>query len=415
MKNGYNKTAHLLQCLMDNISDMIYFKDRDSKFIMVNKAEARWQGQCSPGELVGRSDADTYSAEDAQRMREDELRIMETGEPILGLEEHETWRNGSHAWVSTTKMPLQNEDGDVIGIIGISRDITEHKEAELRATRYAAEVKRYAMEMKRVKEEMEGELRMAGRLQQTFFPMSYPVFPAGALPENRSVNFHHHHHAGGLVGGDLCSIKKLSATQVGIFLCDVMGHGVRAALGSAIIRAIVDEISGKEMDPGLYLERMNRALIPLLHHEDEFIFATACYMVLDTQTGALGMANAGHPMPVCLGADGTVEWGMPNHGMRGPALAVMDHATYSTVQRQIQPGDAVVMFTDGIFEIAGADNEEYGEQRLLDSFERNQALSLQDLFPAVLQDARLFAGEKAFDDDVCLVGFRFRAASVIQT
>jgi len=407
MDSNFHKAPYLLKCLMDNMSDLIYFKDLDSRFIMVNKALAQWQGNCTPEELIGKSDLDAYTAADAERMRDNEKHIIKTGEPLLGLEEHETWRNGEQAWVSTTKMPLRNDAGEIIGIFGISRDITEHKEAELRATRYARQVKLYAQEAHRIKEELENDMRLAGELQKTFFPISYPIFPERATLGNCRISFHHHHHTGGLVGGDFCSVRKLSETHAGIFLCDVMGHGVRAALGTAIVCAMVDEPSNTELDPGRFLERMNHALTPLLHPSDDLIYATACYLVLDTSTGQARMANAGHPSPVCLKADGQVEWCITDHEQRGPALALLDNVSYPTLEQQIHPGDAIVLFTDGIFEIAGINNEEYGEHRLLESFQRNHSLSLPDLFPAILKEARLFADENAFDDDVCLVGVRF--------
>ena len=74
----------------------------------------------------------------------------------------------------------------------------------------------------------------------------------------------------------------------------------------------------------------------------------------------------------------------------------------------LEPGDAVVLFTDGIYEVAGAGQEEFGEQRLLAAAQRHEELSLRDLFPALLNEACQFASEGAFDDDVCLVGFRLR-------
>jgi sigma-B regulation protein RsbU (phosphoserine phosphatase) len=408
MNDTLGNTKYLLKCLMDNITDMIYCKDLDSRFLMLNEACAIWQGNCSPAELIGKSDFDTYAAEDARHMRDDEERIMATGEPLVGIEEHLSWPDGTEAWVSSTKMPLRNEAGDIIGIIGISRDITEHKKTELREARYAAEVHRYAEEMKRINNEIEDDLRLAGKLQKAFFPTSYPVFPAGSAPEGGLVEFHHYQHSGGVIGGDFCSIHKLSETEAGIFLCDVMGHGVRAALGTAVIRALADDIFSAERDPGRCLARMNNSLIPFLHSEEEVIFATACYLVLNLATGSIAMANAGHPVPVCLGADGQVELSAEKHSRRGPALALMKHASYPTTQRKINPGDAVVMFTDGIFEIARGDKEEYGEQRLLEAFRRHRHLPLPELFPAVLKEARLFAGEESFDDDVCIVGFRLR-------
>lgn len=409
MSDNFEKTAFLLRCLMDNMSDNIYFKDLDSKFIMMNQSMAQWQGPRSPSDLIGKSDFDLFSHDHAAKAYADEQRIIQTGESIHAMEEKETWPDGHVTWVSTTKLPLKNEDGDIIGTFGISRDITAHKEAELRAARYAAEVQRYAEEMKRVKDEIEDDLRMAGNLQKAFFPASYPEFKNPEAPDKKLVNFYHYHHAGGLIGGDLCSVIKLSETQVGIFMCDVMGHGVRAALGTAIIRTLVDDMSRNELDPGRCLEKMNQALIPVLRSTDEFIFATACYMILDVTTGLIRMANAGHPAPVVIPKAGRVQWCFDADEERGPALAIQEGSVYPTLQHQLQPGDAMVMFTDGIFEIARGDNEEYGEERLLESFEQHRTASLQQLFPAVLEDARLFSGETAFDDDVCLVGFRYRS------
>jgi sigma-B regulation protein RsbU (phosphoserine phosphatase) len=405
MNDNFEKTAFLLKCLMDNMSDNIYFKDLDSRFILLNQSMSEWQGAQSVGDLIGKSDFDLFAEEHAQQAFEDEQEIIRTGKPILAKEEKETWPDGRVTWVSSTKMPLKNDEGDIIGTFGISRDITAHKEAELRAARYAAEVKRYAEELKRINEDIEEELRMAGELQKAFFPASYPEFLRSDHPEKKAVDFYHLHHAGGLIGGDLCTILKLSDTRAGIFMCDVMGHGVRAALGTAIIRALVDDTARTEADPAKCLEHMNGAMIPVLRSSEEFVFATACYMILDVDSGALQMANAGHPVPLLLERKGKVTWSM-EEGQRGPALAILDEAVYESVGLQLNPGDGMVMFTDGIFEISAGDDEEFGEARLLESFRQYQDLPLNELFPSVLKEARLFAGEKAFDDDVCLVGFR---------
>jgi sigma-B regulation protein RsbU (phosphoserine phosphatase) len=387
--------------MMDNMSDMIYFKDRDSRFIMLNKAAAQWQGGCAPEALVGKSDFDSYSEEDARRMREDELRIMETGEPLFGLEERETWKDGTHAWVSTSKMPLRDEKGDLIGIIGISRDITEHKEAEIRAAKYAEENRRF-------REETEDDLLMAAQLQKTFFPTAYPFFPRAEDASGSRVQFHHLHRAGGLIGGDLCSIRKLSDHEAGIFLCDVMGHGVRAALGTSIVRAMVEELSGKQKDPGRFLQHMNRVLVPLLRHEDMFMYATACYMVLDVSSGRLRFATAGHPPPVYLDAGrGSAAGLMDEDASGGPGLAINEQAVYEVVEHRIHPGDAVLLFTDGLIEVAGSGHEEeYGYRRLTDSAQQHMNLPLDELFSTLYREACRFGGLESLEDDMCLVGFR---------
>ncbi|MDF7826736.1 SpoIIE family protein phosphatase [Pontiellaceae bacterium B12227] len=400
MNTDPQKTAYLLKCMMDNMSDMIYFKDRNSRFIMVNKAAAQWQGGCTPEELVGKSDFDSYSDEDARRMRHDELRIMQTGEPLFGLEEGETRKDGSHAWVSSTKMPLRNEVGEVIGIFGISRDITEHKEAELRAEKLAEENSRFRLEL-------EEDLLMASQLQKTFFPHSYPTFQSLENGDRNLVEFSHFHRPGGLIGGDLCSIRKISETEAGIFLCDVMGHGVRAALGTSIVRAVVEENAHHKIDPGDFLQHMNQVLMPLFRQEGQFLFATACYMVLDISSGVVRMANAGHPMPIVLEINGQrAECFADDDSFAGPGLAIVEDAVYETIERTIKRDDVVLMYTDGLNEVVGADGEEFGEKGLLASVLGHMDLPLSDLFPALHAEACRFGGIQALEDDVCMVGFR---------
>ncbi len=399
---GKPTDTRLMKLLMENIKDNIYFMDRDGRIILINQAGAEWLGFSSPAEVEGKTDLDIFSNEHGRAAFEDEQRIMRTGIPILGKEEKETWADGRVSWVSTSKMPLRNEKGEVVGAFGISRDITAHKEAEIAAAKYAEENRQF-------RENLEDDLRMAAQLQKTFFPTSYPVFPIGATAEDSQIKFFHHHHSGGMVGGDFCSIRKLSATQVGMFMCDVMGHGVRASLGTAIVRAVVEEISDKEKDPGRFLTHMNHVLMPILRQKDLFIYSTACYMVFDVSTGIVRMANAGHPMPICLDAEkGRAEWFSADRDFAGPALAIAEETHYSTIERTVHSGDTVFMYTDGIYEVAGADQEEFGEERLLSAAQQHRALSLPDLFPAILNEARTFSDGQAFDDDICLVGFHVR-------
>jgi len=113
-----------LQTFMDNVDDHIYFKDRDSRFIRINKAMARWFGLENASSAIGRTDHDVFSEEHARQARADELWVMDTGE-VLRREERETWASGRETWVSTVKFPWYDEDGQVIGTYGVSRDITD--------------------------------------------------------------------------------------------------------------------------------------------------------------------------------------------------------------------------------------------------------------------------------------------------
>ncbi len=401
MADNLQDTGFLLKNLMENMPDMIYFKDSESRFIMVNRAYCE-RFSIDSEAIVGKTDFDIFADAHAQQAFDDEKRIIDTGEPLVGVEEKETWADGRIAWVSTTKMPLKDADGKIIGTFGISRDITEHKEAELRAAYFSEQVRR-------IKESMEEDVRMAAELQKTFFPRSYPTFPRGAAEVDSCVEFSHYYNASGMVSGDFCTIRRLSDTKSGIFQCDVMGHGVRAALGTALICAIVEELSSVATDPGKFLGRMNDLLLPMLQQEDMLLFASACYMVFDASTGVLSFANAGHPVPLHIKSSSReAAWLMDDPDLRGAALAIAEGTEYQTIKKQLQPGDSAVIYTDGLYEVERDDGEEFSEERLLSAAQRLSPMSLADLFPALTNEACLFAGHGELDDDVCMVGLHYK-------
>ena len=129
LKANLEKEKYLLDSLMDNIPDAIYFKDRQSKFIRVSKYLAsHFNGNVE--ELIGKSDFDFQDSSRAQQAFDDELNIMATRKPKIDYVEKEVMTDGSEHWVSTTKMPLINSKGEVVGTFGISRDVTRLKKLE---------------------------------------------------------------------------------------------------------------------------------------------------------------------------------------------------------------------------------------------------------------------------------------------
>jgi PAS domain S-box-containing protein len=131
----------LLRELMDNIPDTIYFKDVEGRFTRINQAQADLLG-VSPDEAIGKSDFDFFPIEIATEFHTDEQKIFETGLPLIGKEERLKHANGTMIWVSVTKVPLKNPEGDVIGLVGVSRNITEIKEAEEQRVALALEKER---------------------------------------------------------------------------------------------------------------------------------------------------------------------------------------------------------------------------------------------------------------------------------
>lgn len=126
------QSIDFLRALLESTPDPIYFKDRDSRFVMISRSMARFLGLADPQEAYGKCDHQFFSAEHADTARKDEIRIMETAEPIIDLVEKETWPDGHVSWASTTKLPLRDAAGHIVGTFGISRDVTARKVAEQR-------------------------------------------------------------------------------------------------------------------------------------------------------------------------------------------------------------------------------------------------------------------------------------------
>ena len=137
-EEALNEERHLLHTLMDNLPDFIYFKDRESHFTRINKALAKGLGLSDPAQGVGKTDFDFFAAEHAKEFYNDEEKIIRTGQPMVGKEEKLAWPDGQVAWDSTTKMPLRDANGNIIGTFGVSRDITKRKLAEAGNARLAA-------------------------------------------------------------------------------------------------------------------------------------------------------------------------------------------------------------------------------------------------------------------------------------
>jgi PAS domain S-box-containing protein len=121
---------NLLRTLIDNLPDCIYIKDTKSRFVLSNTATARLVGKTKPDEILGKTDFDFFPAELAERYRADEQGVMRSGQPLVNLEEPVMDHAGNQLWFLTTKVPLQDIHGKIVGLIGLNRYITERKQAE---------------------------------------------------------------------------------------------------------------------------------------------------------------------------------------------------------------------------------------------------------------------------------------------
>jgi sigma-B regulation protein RsbU (phosphoserine phosphatase) len=281
-----------------------------------------------------------------------------------------------------------------------------------RAMRYAIERKRmseqlhrYASELREKNAQLESDFNMAKEIQQIFLPDQYPTFPHSVAPRDSLLKFSHRYISAAAVGGDFFDIIAITDSTAGVFICDVMGHGMRAALITAIMRGLIEELMPVAADAGKFLTEINRSLRAILRRTREPFLATAFYGVADAGSSELRFANAGHPSPFRLRRD-TIEvqplkFYDPRHG---PALGLFERTDYPTCRCPLAPNDFVFLYTDGIYEATNAEGEEFGQDRLLQAVRRRIETPANQLFEELLAEVQEFSGTNEFEDDVCLVG-----------
>ena len=304
---------------------------------------------------------------------------------------------GSTFYVQAAATANFNADDELVGIVLSLTDVTERRRAEAQREQYAEQLR-----LRNV--EMEADLDMAREVQLALLPRQYPAFPAGALPGESLLKFNHFYRPSTTLGGEFFYILPVSDRQVGLFACDVMGHGMRAALITAIMRSMVEELKPVADNPGIFLSHMNREFMTILRDAQEFMFVSASYAFFDLELNRLAFSDAGHPNPLLVNRiRKTVSPLRPNAEPLGPALGIMEKYTYPTLERPLKQGDGVLIYTDGITEVEDRNRDQYGEERLFASAQRHLSSAPEALLPAMVADAEAFATGSGFDDDVCLV------------
>ena len=280
----------------------------------------------------------------------------------------------------------------------------------IRGLRYAlerhalqAELGLRAAEIERRNAQIGEDLKLAREIQQSYLPRQRMTFPQAAAPQDAALRFCFRYTPAELIGGDFFSVIELSDTEVGVLICDVMGHGVSAALVSATVRGLIEEIKVDAADPSLFLGKMNRAIYRILHGAETPIFVTAFYMVADIRQGEVRYANAGHPAPLFIRpASRRVRSLRTPRG--GAALGLFTHTQYATGKKTLRAGDLLMLFTDGLYEIESALSESYGRERLPNDIRKRVKMTPAHLVDDLIEHIRDFSLSRCFDDDVCVVG-----------
>ena len=386
----------MLRAVLDSMPDNISIKDLQGRYIFDNSSHCRFLGATTTVEVVGKTVFDFLPARIAAKFHAEDLHVLRSEAVVQSVDETVD-RAGNKVWMSVTKMPLRDDKGELIGLVSTTRDITARKNAE-------EQLAKYAEELREKNAQLEEDLETARELQNALLPQQYPRFPSSSSPEVSALRFHHFFRSCSGVGGDFFDVFQISDSLAGVFICDVMGHGVRAALVAAILRALVEELRDRATEPARFLQELNRGLSHILKHTRLTMFVSACYLLADISRGELHYANAGHPAPFRVHRARRSAERLPFCGAKSdPVLGIFDDAQYHSSSCELSAGDILLLFTDGLFEVEGVDAQYYDQLRLLRAVNQRVGLCAEELCKELVDEVQQFAATKDFADDVCLI------------
>jgi sigma-B regulation protein RsbU (phosphoserine phosphatase) len=405
-QESLRESESLYHSLVDTMPQCIFRKDLQGRYTFANKQFCRVVGKPIE-EILGRTIFDIFPETLARTRHDDDLRVMQTGKVFEAIEANR-FTTAENEFLQVLKIPIFDSNGHIIGLQGMFWDITAQKMAEQRIRQANTRLAESREELRVKNAQMEDDLKMAREIQVAMLPQLYPVLPRGVAQDENAFRFTHRYHPSGTVGGDFFSVAPVSDCEVAVFICDVAGHGVRSALITAMIRALVEELRPVAHDPGQFMTKLNSELVTILKHAGSPVLTTAFYLVANSATAQMQYSNAGHPKPLLLrrSAD-LVQPLKAKSGKSQPALGLFENATYETLELKLNTGDLLMLFTDGLYEVHSPQDEMFSQDRLAAAVARQLALPAAELFDAILGEIRAFAASHTFEDDVCLVGMEF--------
>lgn len=391
---------HLLRDLIDRVPMQIYFKDLESKLVMANRGMAEYHGFAASSELVGKHDRDLFSNTHWKKAAADERRIIETGIPMTGQLERETWREGDETFVVTSKFPWRDKAGEIKGTFGVSSDVTSLVLAQRQATELANE-------LQQKNESYEEEVKLAREIQQA---LATTGFPSVVSENGNRLTFGSRYLPISGLAGDFFEVLSLGDDRYGVLICDVMGHGVRAALVVSMLRGLLVTQNVKSRDSAEFLAALNAGLSSILRRANVTMFATAFYGIIDLEEGTLEYSCAGHPGPVITGKERSLQL-CTERANKGPALGLLPGAKYGSMEIDLSGIRRILLFTDGVLEAENEAGEQFLENRLLGISGKDTDKPIDGWLDGILDTVLDFSDGHHFDDDVCLLGIEISSPS----
>jgi PAS domain S-box-containing protein len=305
-------------------------------------------------------------------------------------------KDGTPFWNRLSITPVRDDKDQLTHFIGIQSDVTQRRLAE-EALRKAKN------ELERANTSMQRDLNEAAEIQRAWLPQSLPQVPGYRFAWSFTPCQE--------LGGDSLNVLQLDRDHVGVYVLDVCGHGVGAALLSASIQRWLSPVPENSClfvpdasAEGKYTIARPAAVASDLNRRfraepESGKFFTLIYGVLALQSGEFSYTTAGHAPPLRVGRDGT-EACAPAHGL---PIGVLEDFEFGEVQLQLRTGDRLLLYTDGASEATDASDRLYGTERLLDDLKQQRRHAPDQALAALLARLRAWADADSLEDDVTLL------------
>jgi len=301
-------------------------------------------------------------------------------------------------------VPMLGLDGEPMGVINLDSQnpVNQFKNDDLELLMAVAGQAALSYESTRLlvshleKQRQDSELRIATNVQQALLPQT--------MPPVDGYDFYASYHSALAVGGDYYNVIPLKNHKIGIAFGDVAGKGVPGALVMSRLSSVVETTMAFTDDVADAMESINNHMCS---HAADGRFVTFILAVIDLDTHEMSMINAGHMSPIIRKPDGTVESFHENQ--IGIPIGINEDYPYELVSRTIQPGETLVIVTDGVDEAMNPGGELYTKERVIE-FVKNGSSNAAELGIALLEDVRRHAAGRPQNDDITIMTFGRRVA-----
>ena len=245
-------------------------------------------------------------------------------------------------------------------------------------------------------ESIKGDLAVASEIQQAILPRVFPPFPENASQMDIAASM----NPAKDVGGDFYDFFRIDEDRIGFVIADVSGKGIPAAIFMAVCRTLIRATGLRDVKPSECISYTNNLIA---EESASSMFVTAFYGIYNIKTGEVTYTNAGHNPPYVVRANGSIER-LPMS--KNIIVGFIENFQFSEETLHLEPGDTLLLYTDGVTEAVDAELKEYGEERVETLLKNTTQMGCQEMIDAVKADVKAFTEEAEQSDDITLLAIK---------